>query len=468
MCSRVTWRASAVMLCFVLGGCATVTSTPAKRHEMREGLAYFLPKREAKLTVDRKLLKKDEVEKNLAASKAKLPDMEKAAAEAKSNLEKEEKLLVQLDRSSPAGAESEKRRAIFAAQKTLADADLTLLRAKVAQGEADLALLQAQAPAACAFSYAAKLELLPATADERHRFVAAISHSAFRDDDAKLAVTSEGLLTSANAVAADRTTDIIVDMAGAIAGIGVGPEFPGATFMEPGETPADCAQLPTKFIYRFDPVSTASVNEELGKARYPLRLTVNYPGMAEGTSDGNGHGSVTTRTFSQPNEVPFEQLVTKLGRQGALFYPTPVPATVVLRQCRQLANCSEAPGISDPIEAAVVMLPQIGPVSYIPMRSSAFVKTVDDIRFDNGVISSWNANRPSEVLEVVRLPVRVLSALISVPAQIFSLKVNVSDEQKALAASQRSQIEAQTQLEVLKKCLETKQREDADTSSCFD
>ena len=47
------------------------------------------------------------------------------------------------------------------------------------------------------------------------------------------------------------------------------------------------------------------------------------------------------------------------------------------------------------------------------MRSSAFVKTVNDVAFDNGTIVSWHAVRPSEVAEVVRLPVRILKAVVS-------------------------------------------------------
>ena len=59
-----------------------------------------------------------------------------------------------------------------------------------------------------------------------------------------------------------------------------------------------------------------------------------------------------------------------------------------------------------PIETTIAVLPQIGPISCIAMRSSVFVKTVDDFVYDNSLLVSWDASPPSEILEIVRLPVR--------------------------------------------------------------
>jgi hypothetical protein len=102
------------------------------------------------------------------------------------------------------------------------------------------------------------------------------------------------------------------------------------------------------------------------------------------------------------------------------------------------------------------------------MRSSAFVKTVNDVQFEDGAIKSWSADRPSEVLEIVRLPVKVLMALISVPAQILSLKVDVSSKEKSLADAQKAEMEAAERLRALKACVEASAKQsDASALTCF-
>jgi hypothetical protein len=100
-----------------------------------------------------------------------------------------------------------------------------------------------------------------------------------------------------------------------------------------------------------------------------------------------------------------------------------------------------------------MMIPQAGPVSYIPMHSSAFVKTVDDVQFQDGAIKSWSRERPSEVLEIVRLPVKVATSIISVPAQLLSVRVDYSSKAKSLADNQQAQIKSAQSMAILQACL---------------
>ncbi len=101
----------------------------------------------------------------------------------------------------------------------------------------------------------------------------------------------------------------------------------------------------------------------------------------------------------------------------------------------------------------MVQAPQAGPISYIPTNSSAFVKTVDDVTFVDGSIASWAPERPSEVLEIVRLPVKIATAIISVPAQLLSLRVDYSSKAQSLAEQQAAEIAASKSLSTLQKCL---------------
>lgn len=445
-----------------LGGCTTVSSLPTKSNELRSGLTYYLPRREVRITAERKLLKKEELEKALAAAKPKAEAAKAAAAAAKTALENEEKILAQLAQGTPAWNTTEQRRAIFAAQKALADA-----ASAAAQSEEQLIqqnLVRLGTASVCLYSYTAKLELLAPVADLRQRFVANLTHSPLRDDDVKLAVNPAGLLTSANVVATDRTADIIVEAAGALAQFGgVRPPVPSATAAVRTSEPA-CAELPAKFAYQFDPLTgEALVNEQIKRARFPFVVDVVEQDCAGCASGGRSSLVDPDRMGrNRGQEMPFHTALEHRGRSGALFYVTPAPVTLVLRQCLQVVEtCALEDTMA--VDSAQVMLPQAGPVSYIPMHSSAFVKTINDATFDNGTLASWTASRPSELLEIVRLPVRVLTSIISVPAQMLSLRVNLSDQEQALAATRQEVIRQQTQL----RCMELAVEEERPPESCL-
>src|SRR5262249_5883892 len=131
---------------------------------------------------------------------------------------------------------------------------------------------------------------------------------------------------------------------------------------------------------------------------------------------------------------------------GALYYRTPVPVVVTISQLRASSGYQ-------PIDGAIVMLPQAGPITYIPMNSSAFVRTVNDVQFTDGMISSWNAERPSEVASVVRIPIRVLTEVMQIPAQVLQYRVNLSSSQQDLRSSQNSEMEYIERLRVRDRCL---------------
>ncbi|MGQ7828944.1 hypothetical protein [Altererythrobacter sp. Z27] len=444
-------RAIAMIVCVgMIGGCATVQTSERQLSAVEPGLTYFLPKREAKLSAERKLLNEAELTKALATKKA---ELEKANGEVK-RIDGEVKLETRRLADAAVQANEQAKREIAARLAVLAS---DLGAAKQAQAkatgevdslEASLLALRTAPKGSCAFSYSAKLELMELSPDRDWIFIADPAHNPFRDDETKLVITMDGLLSSANVVAADRTGDIIVEAASAIASFGTA--IPGGieAFGQTEEEVAEDCQRPTKFSLRFDPgkgESLAWLNLELARSKYPFRVEV----------AGSSAAQVDSSDLSQA------------GQQGALFYRSALPVTITLRQCRSGVACSASSSDSDPIDAALVMLPQAGPISHIPMRSSAFVKTTNDVLFENGMITSWTANRPSEVLEVVRLPVRIAKSIVSVPAEIFQLRVNLSDQQKGLAESQKAQIEAQARLLEIKTCVTTAGEDNTAALACF-
>ena len=464
---------SCALLGLLVSGCATVRSAPRLKNELASGVTYYLPKRDMKITAERKLLKKEEVEKALAAKKG---EQETANAALKTSKALVETLTKRL--TSPAVVASSGATATVTEELAIATADVQVGTSKTAAIGAEIKVLEAALLAvnasttgSCAFQYSAKLEVLAPTADTRLRLTANPFHSPLRDDDTKLAVTQDGLITSANVVAADRTGDIIVEIASAFAGISV--DAPVDPLASVGPPPvARCDQIPVKFVFRFNPVDQTerkAANDALAAAEFPFRVDAPTMVAAYNFTDPAKDEIIDRQRVVGKrlnDSYRLDQALYHHGKQGALFYRTALPQTIELRQCQATLTCADAEA-SVPIEAALVLLPQAGPISYIPMRSSAFVKTVDDVTFDNGMLVSWTASRPSEVLEVVRLPVKILKAVVSVPAEIIKLRIDLSDQQNGLAASQQAQIQAQSRLMVIQGCVRAAGTDQEKQMACF-
>jgi hypothetical protein len=447
------------MFAAALQGCATVRSSTTTVDTLAPGMTYYLPMREIRVSAERQLLRREELEKELGMRRTELETVTAALKTAQASLDTATSRSADQDVQANADARAAAARdmAIFKADTLALKIRQDAVRQRIVTIEARLSAVASAPDQSCAFQYTAKVELLTPQADTSLRLVANPFHSPLRDDDTKLKVNAEGLLSSANVVAADRTGDIMVEIASFISGAGVGGAdrfawiAPDAKF--------SCDQQPQKFSYRLDPTVSASVdklNLELSQAQFPFILEV--PAASGHFAERHlaaalvyDHQRVVSP--SPDRKYPLPAGVTHQGTNGALFYRAPVPQMIVLRQCKGAGSCTIDAASSVPIEAAAFMLPQLGPISYVPMRSSAFVKTVDDVVFENGMLTSWNATRPSEVLEVVRLPVKILKAIVSVPAELIKLRVDLSDQEKGLAASQQAQIAAEAALQRLQLCL---------------
>jgi hypothetical protein len=440
-------------------------SSPAK------GINYFLPTKRVKFIATRTTV-------TLAEQKAKLAKLEETARTsdaaskgATQQVVAEKAIHDKLEAGSPAQVESAKRLARLTAEAATAMDSMTAANAAVNQAKADLWDVQF-GPVDCGYAFTAKFELLASEPDPGWSMTLLPKHSAFRDDDVKLGVQSNGLLSSANVVATDRTGDILVELAGAIAGL----EARTSKSMQLAtlETePQKCDKQPKSFQYVFDPVNyvdeiaadkaantarvdckdnesshtVSSLNQKLMDAGFPYRVKSTGPNVCKATDDP---------TTAEP---------------AAIYYRTASPYVLTVYQCATGLDCavdSADKATTRPTDALLVHLPQAGPVSYVPMRSSAFVKTVNDVTFQDGMLTTWNSTRPSEAMEFVRLPVKILKSILEVPATIFSLRVDHDTKEASLIESQQAQLETSLRVQALKDCLASKAEETAtEQLACF-
>lgn len=443
---------ASIFLLAVISGCATVrTYSPDIDGVNVEGVTYFLPKRDVKFIGARTPLKKTDVVENIKKAKSVIEKADAEIAAAKIAKAQAELALKAQGLSSDRITQLNDDLIIANYQIETATRTKTLKQEEVVDLEKTLLQFDGQA---CLFSYDIKLEMLPIMPDSSARFVANLSHSVLRDDAQKFTVTSDGLLNSADITATDRSGDIIVELAGAIAGLGKagGPASVLRANNVSSAAPPDCATAIKEFAFQFDPMNGHSldgdatgINDRLANAGWPFKLSVLAGNISNASASSVSSSWNTPVRATRRDGAPYPKSV------DGLLYRTALPVTIVVEQCNK--PCAAEGAIPIPVQASLVSLPQAGPISYIPMRSSAFVQTVDNVVFANGMLTSWEANRPSEVLEFVRLPIKIARSIVSIPTELIQLRVNYTNEATTLQQGYAQQLEAQRALVEIQACI---------------
>ena len=429
-----------------LGGCATIDtarldyakdlssgaglaegSKPASRQP--RGLTYFLPRQLVRMSFVTSNKDLDQIVGALAAARVALGDAKAALAGANERLALVTAQRDALPNDAPERATMTVDVAKAAGAAVLAKAAVTEAKAE-AEGQAALAIAAAR-DAKPLHVTGLKLELLAPSADPRQRYVLDARHNPLRDDTHHFAISSDGLLSSTNIVAVDRTADILVELAGSIAAVGVGPRLGTASATPVLGCPVDLSQG----ALVFDPMDSHDrvlANQMLSCVGYAL----NVRGFENAVGDPLASGGI------QP---------------AALFYRTATPVQIDISEMSSKV----------PRESLSFTLPQAGPISYLPMSAGAFVRTTSDVQFSNGMVVDWKSEQPSEVLEAVRTPFRIVERLIAVPAQLVSLKVDYSSKDAALAQGKRDALAARAALEAAQRCVSLAQAEARDPAPCF-
>jgi hypothetical protein len=102
-------------------------------------------------------------------------------------------------------------------------------------------------------------------------------------------------------------------------------------------------------------------------------------------------------------------------------------------------------------QATIVMLPNKGPVGLIPYDASGFVTTDYKVEFKDGTPVAWTASRPSELASVFRIPVDIAKAIVSIPAELIKLRVDVATNSAAETKAKLDLLCAQLALDAAEK-----------------
>jgi hypothetical protein len=93
-----------------------------------------------------------------------------------------------------------------------------------------------------------------------------------------------------------------------------------------------------------------------------------------------------------------------------------------------------------------VLLPNGGPIVAIALDRAPFVEKIHDITFTNGTPSEISIKKPSEALEVAKLPLEVVGAVFRTVGELIQLRIDTTGKEAALAEKEVALIEARQKL----------------------
>lgn len=445
-----------VLAMCVSSACTTVSSSKVDNFSASSeatGFTYFLPTKPIRFTATRSPSTDAELQKLKGERESILRGATEALKIAEVTLENAESVL------AAATANGTQGNALTQLQtaKDLAQSNRDVASDKKDEAQAKLDDVMAQiagtvARKGCQFT--AKIELMAAQADPRYRLVARMNHSGFRDDLQTFSVSSAGLLQSADVTATDRTGDILVEAASLAGRLST---FRPALAAPDQAADAQCEKA--NFVDIIDPLQGVSwdgtnvkfpeverLNMQLSLSGFPYWLRISAPSL-----------TYSNATVSRAYRFDSEDVIGT--GSAALYYRTPAPVTLsVIFGGPQGA----------PIASTVANLPQAGPISSIPMRSSAFVKSQDTLAFEDGMLTSWTKDRPSEFAAAVALPGRMIGGLVGGVVQGVTDNGEIRNAQATDYQSELALQRAKLERDLILLCVaEAQDSEDGDPLACF-
>lgn len=441
---------------FALAGCATVTTQSYNSVDVQKpwlnvasqalsennpldrtkagyaepGVIYYLPTKLLKSKVSIEIVDLAKKKKALAAAKDKASAAKTAKAAATAEVARLKAVVAELVKQGGAGgapavaqahAEQTRLLAVAESNKQITTATADALATSADAIEAEVRALEA-APTNCLIK--SSLSSGQTVGDTSLVLRANPKHQWFRDDVSKISVNPQGLLESANSVSTSRLLDAVAEFSGAIA---------ARDSLRDGndETEDPSCQVSLPFEIEFDPKNTAALNTLLRQRQIPVAYYVNTGLLGANAVDPN---------VVEPNKD-----------YAGLFYRSETAVIIETHICKGLNACPTARNPKNLVGGARVMLPQYGAVGFVPMNASPFVQTVSDVKFANGSLKNLDTERPSELFEIVRLPVRLL---ITEPAKRIGEAVGLAESKSKLASETSNLLQTQTRGRIIEACIE--------------
>jgi hypothetical protein len=441
----------------VVSGCAALRSHGPSESSV-QGFSYYLPMRLARFTVERYKVEADAQDK---LAKAKVGQVAAIAALAGGEAALAEATRVFEDLAKLQNVHPEQ---LSLAQVALSKATVGRDALNAAKGKADAAVAAAQLAVAaatsaetlCGYADRASITLLPPTADPSRRFVIEPKHWWTRKDELQLKTTAAGLLNTVTSTVTDETAGIIVGLASGRAAVRAtgGPVVAFALTEEIPKAADECKTdggkdrvRPWKVERVINPANrqdlsrfatevtqAAQVPADGGrKALYESRIRLDM------TIPGSSIPKISTADDGECDCLELPLSDNAAGGAG-IAYRRDMPVVIDFVQVKSNAAVSDLP---QTIGSIPLEMPNISPVELLPMKASLFTQTQSKFEFKDGMLLSWDSTRPSELGRVAAIPVEYARSIISLPAEIIQLRVNMRTNEKGLIESDTAALEAE-------------------------
>jgi hypothetical protein len=432
------------ILCLGLAGCSNnlYSVSHLDEHRGAEGVGYLLPARFVRLTVERVAVEEKDLKEAVTKAKAAV----EATGAALKKSQEEVKEAKRLAEAAPAGPVKEKL-----AAAAIAAATVVKLREEDAKAAKDgLTLAEIKLGNAAnkpkgSFEDRVTLRLDPAVGDPCYHFTASMRHDIASDDSWTLKTTAEGLLTSSDATSQSRVGDILVEFA-RLAGLGYGQTV-GSSTVEKGR---GVEYGPFKYERVFDvsgdePACPAfvglakieSVNKELDALGTNVMIVPRaYAGAADATP------AKQLQDYACPDKDKQGKKIERYCVPG-LAYRRSIPYLIEVQSCPPKLSGPDEKCTKYISQSVVVAVPNRARIEVIPYDTAAFVTTKTKAEFADGMLTSAEATRPSELLEIVRTPGRMIEAAGKAIREVSPIQVDYTNRQSELAAAEAKFYEAQ-------------------------
>ncbi len=252
-------------------------------------------------------------------------------------------------------------------------------------------------------------------------------HSNSADDDYDVTISTTGLIQSVNSVNTDKSLDIAlktVELVGTI---------------------AKAASLPGSVALAYRAAEIDEPDESLEEPIINLDAVYDYQALIGGKNILENYeyknkaalnmNLILSLTSLAGDKFPQHKQATYQNLSGnSFYYKGLVPHTLKLDFGLQTYE-------------DIVYLPDNSPVFSYDLTRGALVKKTTNLTFTDGMLTSVAIENPSELLAAVEFPLEILKAIIAVPAELLTFKVENYNAQTNAYAAQTKLLEALIELE---------------------
>ena len=289
------------------------------------------------------------------------------------------------------------------------------------------------------------------------------------DDEFRLNVGSNGLLSNVKSKSIDRTGDVLVrlvELAKAAQSVGIAYGFgpKGAVADDADARRRACFKrlqsmaVETEINVTHSTVPLDAINRNVLNAMQKVpsvdargtlfsSILVNRPEASSATADER----------TKPETTDAAGVVFRLMTPASLTF-------VVNTNTLQLGAGCSLPGSERLVDSGVFMAAHPTQTFVVDTSRGALVTKRVDLAVTDGVLTGIEVDKPSEVLAAVSLPVNILKAIASIPAELLTFKVTNVNAEKSLTAAEVELLKQQIELIKQKQALEDAQKASGKTN----